>query len=157
MSKPEVIQRRAPLTQAQAAHKAETLDDKKKRIAQILSVGRTAEMLRVKHQDPNKRYAYIRDRDVDIDQYRSLGYELELNQPQGGGHATGDSRIKVGDVVLMSIGREEYNLIEEVKDEMVKRRHEVNPGQRDYMQQAQAAADRGEAAPPIDFTKGGQR
>ncbi len=156
MSKPEIIQRRAPLTQAQAQRKAETLDDKKKRIAQILATGRTAEMLRVKHQDPNKRYAYIRDRDVDIDRYRSLGYEMETGQPQGGGHATGDSRKKVGDVVLMSIGREEYNLIEEVKDEMVKRRHDSKIATRDYMQQAEKASARGDAAPPIDFTEGGR-
>lgn len=158
MAKPETIERRQrkPLTAQQAKEKANELAKKKARIAQILSTGLTAQMLRIKHKDPSKRYCYIRNRDVDIERYQALGYVLDTDQPKKENvHKTGDDRKVVGDTVLMSIGREDFELIEEVKSEMVERRHASNPAQVEYMKQAEKAAARGEAAPPLDLTKEG--
>lgn len=155
MAKPTTIERRQGISPRQAKEKADALKKKKAKIAQILSTGLTAQMLRIKHNDPSKRYVYVRNRNVDIERFSSLGYELDLDQPKDSEHKTGDSRKVVGDTVLMSIGREDYELIEEVKAEMVERRHADNPAQVEYMKQAEKAAARGEAAPPVDLTKEG--
>lgn len=153
MSKGQTVDRRAPLSQAEAKEKAEKLESEKARIAQILSSGLTFDMLRIEEKDPKKRYCYVRERDVDIAKYRALGYELETDQPAGE-HKTGDNRKRVGDVVLMSIDRDRYDLIQEVRREQVMRRRRVPI--EEYKKRAAQAAAREEAAPPIDLTEEGE-
>lgn len=149
MSKGENVKVSRPGTTPKAAiMKAQELSEEKAKIAQILSSGLTADMLKVPSPDPDKRYAYVRERDVDIAKYRSLGYELVTDQPAGE-HDAGDSRRRVGDVVLMSIDRGRHALIEEVREEQVERRKNV--GIEEYKRRAAKAAAMGDAAPPIDL------
>jgi len=151
MSKSETIEVRRPGTTTKAAlKKAEELSEEKARIAQILSSGLTADMLKVPEADPSKRYAYIRERDVDIAKYSSLGYELVTDQPAGE-HDAGDGRRRVGDVVLMSIDRSRHELIEQVRLEQAERRKNVPIDE--YKRRAAAGAMKGEAAPPLDLTE----
>lgn len=151
MSKGQEVDVRRPGTTTKAAlKKAEELSVEKAHIAQILSSGLTADMLRVPDPDKSKRYAYVRERDVDIAKYQSLGYSLVTDQPAGE-HDAGDGRRRVGDVVLMSVDRGRHELIEQVRLEQAERRKNVPIDE--YKRRAAQAAAQGEAAPPIDLTE----
>lgn len=91
------------------------------RIAQVLSMGLVSDMIRIKDGDPDKRYVWVRDREIDLEKFKLLGYELESKEGVGV-HSTGDTRRKIGDVVLMSIPRDRYNMIERVEQEMKARK-----------------------------------
>ena len=152
MSKGEKVEvRRSGISPAKAKAKAEGLEEEKARIAQILSSGLTFDMLKVPNPDPSKRYAHIRERDVDIAKYRALGYELVTDQPAGE-HDAGDGRRRIGDVVLMSIDQSRYDLIQEVRQEQVERRKNVPI--KEYKRRAAAMAAKGQAAPPLDLMEG---
>lgn len=131
----------------QALAKAAELEERA-RIAEILSMGLVTDMIRVKEPDPKKRYAWVRENDADIQKFQALGYSIETEEGKGE-HATGDNRRRVGDVVLMSVPRERYELIESVRSEQ-KRKRLTSPV-KEYKERAAAAAARGEAAPPVDF------
>ena len=64
-------------------------------------------------------------------------------------HGAGDNRKRVGDVVLMSIPRERYDLIQSVREERRKKRQRSPI--KEYKRRAAAAAAKGEAAPPLDL------
>lgn len=139
---------RKDMTPKQAQAKAAELDSEKARIAEILSMGLVTDMIRVKDAKPDRRYAWIRENEGDIQKFQLLGYEIETEAGEGE-HQTGDDRRRVGDVILMSCDRERYELIEEVRSEQ-KRKRLTSPV-KEYKERAEAAARRGEAAPPVDF------
>lgn len=139
---------REDMTPKQAQAKAAELDKEKARIAEILSMGLVTDMIRVKDAKPDRRYAWIRENEGDIQKFQLLGYEIETAAGKGE-HQTGDDRRRVGDVILMSCNRERYELIEEVRSEQKKKR--LNSPVKEYKERAEAAARRGEAAPPVDF------
>lgn len=139
------------LTPKQALAKAAELEKEKARIAEVLSRGIVTDMIRVKDADPERRYAWVRENDGDIAKFEMLGYRMETEAGEGE-HATGDDRRRVGDVVLMSTSRQQYELIEEVRSEQ-KRKRLASPV-KEYKERAAAAAAIGEAAPPVDFMEG---
>ena len=124
-------------------------DEERARIAQILEMGLVTDMIAVKDKDPIKRYVWVRERDTDISKFSLLGYELEAVGEDEQVHGAGDNRKRVGDVVLMSIPRERYNLIQSVRED--RRRKRQNSPIKEYKKRATEAAARGEAAMPLDL------
>lgn len=124
-------------------------DEERARIAQILEMGLVTDMIAVKDKDPNKRYVWVRERDTDISKFSLLGYELEVVGEEEKVHGAGDNRKRVGDVVLMSIPRTRYDLIQSVREERRKKRQRSPI--KEYKKRAAEAAARGEAAPPLDL------
>lgn len=120
-------------------------EDERARIAQILEMGLVTDMISVDNADPERRYVWVRERDVDIKKYGLLGYRVETDVGETT-HGTGDDRRRVGDVVLMSVDRDRYELIQSVQQERKDRRYK-NPV-KEYMNRAKAAASRGQAATP---------
>lgn len=107
---------------------------KKVRLAQVLSRGMVSDRLVVKNPDPKKHYEWARNTETDIDRYRSLGFEVEMEKGSGL-HGTGDGRRIVGDAILMSCSKENFEILEELKAE----RHVVRRGlnaKKDYVQRS---------------------
>jgi len=125
-------------------------EDERARIAQILEMGLVTDMISVDDGEPDRRYVWVRERDVDIKKYNLLGYRVETDVGDTV-HGTGDNRRRVGDVVLMSCGRERYELIQSVQQERKDRRYK-NPV-KEYMSRAKAASARGQAATPWQPTE----
>jgi hypothetical protein len=144
--KTETVER-TDKTAEEALHMAD--DDEKARIAQILSMGLVSDMIAIKDGSPDRRYVWVRERDIDIEKFKLLGYGLELEVGEGE-HDTGDSVKRTGDCVLMSVDKDRYALIEGVKAEQRARRAESPI--RDYKNQAQRGVDQGTAVSPLDFT-----
>ena len=140
--------RRVDKTPKQAEILAKNLQAEKARIAEVLGRGLVTDMIEVTDGDPSRRYAWIRERDLDIKKYEALGYRVETEAGKGA-HGTGDSRRRVGDVILMSCDRDRYDLIEEVRREQRKKR--LSSPVEEYKRRASAAAARGEAAEPLDL------
>lgn len=88
------------------------LAEKRARIAQVLHRGIINSRLEIKDPDPSKHYEFVRNRDEDIERSLALGFEVEKDQGKGL-HDKGDSRHVIGDVILMSISKEDFAVIED--------------------------------------------
>ncbi|MFC1750610.1 hypothetical protein ACFL2V_17595 [Pseudomonadota bacterium] len=110
-------------------------------------MGLVTDAIRVEDGDPNRRYAYVRELDIDIKKFEALGYRIETQEGEGL-HGTGDNRRRVGDVILMSTDRARYDLIQEVKAERVAQR--MDSPVRDYKKRA-AQGVRADAAVEADL------
>ena len=124
------------LTPEQAKERA----SKKAKLAQVLDRGMVSARIAVKNPDPSKHYEWPRNTDVDIDRWKSLGFELEQDkktsiEEKAGLHGQGDSRIVVGDAVLMSTSKENYEILEELKAERKARRAKMD-AKKDYVRMA---------------------
>lgn len=117
--------------------------ERKKKIAQLLTRGvvndrMDAAGLLGKKYEATRRYEWVRETDTDVDRAMSLGFRLEKRPEDWDGeglHGAGDNRIRLGDTILMSISRDDYSLIEEVKDEQKRARLEA--AKREYVLKAQ--------------------
>lgn len=122
---------------------------RKQQVAQVLTRGHLNSKMQavIDSLPPDKRGVFVREREDDIIRYRNLGYEIEMDLDVPGLHGTGDGRVRIGDVILMTTTRENHELIQEVKTERAfdKRMTERNR----YMEMAQSEA----AAPPFDESK----
>jgi len=125
------------LTPEQAKERA----SKKAKLAQVLDRGMVSARIAVKNPDPNKHYEWPRNTETDIDRWKALGFELEHDKKASAGnvklglHGQGDSRIVVGDAVLMSTSRENYEILEELKEERKERRRRID-AKKDYIRMA---------------------
>jgi hypothetical protein len=144
----KVQQKRADVSPKAAQSRAASLQEEKARIAEVLGRGLVSDMIEIKDGDPSRRYAWIRERDLDIKKFEALGYRIETDAGEGA-HGTGDNRRRVGDVILMSCSRDRYDLIEEVRREQ--RRKRIDSPIKEYKARAAAAAARDQAAPPLDL------
>ena len=116
--------------------KAKERASKKAKLAQVLDRGMVSARIAVKNPDPNKHYEWPRNTETDIDRWKSLGFELEQDKKVAAKlHGQGDSRIVVGDAVLMSTSRENYEILEELKAERRRRRAKMD-AKRDYVRMA---------------------
>lgn len=122
---------------------------KKARVSQVLSRGVLSEKLQniLDQNTPDDRAGkYILDREEEIVRYQNLGYTFEyaegVKQQRG---MTGDGRIRVGDLVLMTISREDLEILREVRSETVKAR--LGAAKKEYAAHAMAEAERGGAVP----------
>ncbi len=116
--------------------KAKERAERKAKLAQVLDRGMVSARIAVKDPDPNKHYEWPRNTDVDIDRWKSLGFELEQDKKVSKGlHGQGDSRIVVGDAVLMSTSRENFEILEELKAERKAKRARMD-AKKDYVRMA---------------------
>jgi hypothetical protein len=135
-------------TPAKAERTAEEIAAYKAKVAQVLSQGVVGHQLQMFDAEDDRRYAYIRETDADINRYKALGYRVETEMEEGM-HGTGDGKRRIGDTILMSIPKDDYAIIEEFKREQNKKK--MSSPIKEYKERAAAAAARGMAAPPIDL------
>lgn len=117
-------------TVAEAMTKAQ----RKTKLAQVLDRGMVSDRLVVKDADPSKHYEWCRDTEIDIDRWRSLNFEVELERGEGL-HGQGDNRRVVGDAVLMSCSKENFEILEELKAERKERKRRMN-AKKEYLMKA---------------------
>lgn len=144
------LDKREDLTPEEAAIRAEELQNEKARIAQVLAQGLVTDMIRVEDGDPNRRYIYVRERDVDVQKYEALGYRVETEAGEGK-HGTASNKRRVGDVILMSVPKDRHDLIEQVRAERVKTR--LNSPVREYKDKSAAGVKSGSAVEALDLMK----
>lgn len=108
---------------------------KKAALAQVLDRGLVNARLKVKDGARDRYYAYVRDNPQDLDRVKALGFVLEETAGEGL-HGTGDNRRKIGDVVLVSTSMENYEIIEEVKAERRRKRHEAGDPKKEYLRRS---------------------
>ena len=114
-------------TVAEAMTKAQ----RKTKLVQVLDRGMVSDRLVVRDPDPDKHYEWCRDTEIDIDRWKSLGFEVEMDKGEGL-HGKGDGRKVVGDAILMSCPRENFEVLGELKDERKERRRRMN-AKREYV------------------------
>lgn len=139
---------REDMTPVEAEKKAETIEEKKARIAQVLSQGVVGHALQNFAETQGMWYAFVRENDTDISRFTQLGYRVATDVGKGM-HGTGDGKYRIGDVILMEISLEDHMLIEEVKVERNKRK--MDSPIKEYKERALAASQARGAAPPIDL------
>lgn len=118
---------------------------RKEKVAQLLSRGIINTRLDPRKHlgdayDPDRVYEWIRENDADIDRAKTLGFrvetrpEEEVEEEVEGSPTPDQSKIRYGDVILMSIDRDRYELIEEVKEE--KKAAKQDLGKQEYLRRA---------------------
>ena len=113
----------------------ESRDERKARIVQVLSRGFINDRLAVNDLKPGWRVVWVRNNPDDIARYQTLGYKVETEMGTKYHQKAGESRI-VGDVILMSIPLEDYEIIEEAMTEQKLAR--LDKGKRDFVKEASA-------------------
>lgn len=126
-----------------SGEEAQTRAERKAKIAQLLHRGLVNARLEVKDGDPNKYYCWVREHDPDIERMAALGFEIETEAGKVT-HGAGDNRRRLGDVILMSTSRENYEIIQEVRAEQKARKSQL--GKREYLRRVAS----GGAAPALD-------
>lgn len=122
-----------------SAAEAEVRAQKKAKLAQVLSRGAVSDRLAVKDADPNRHYEWCRNTTTDIDRWKALGFRVEQEKGRDSKlHGTGDGRILVGDAVLMSTSKENFELLDEVKGERKEKRARMN-AKREYVDRMRRA------------------
>jgi len=91
----------------------------KAELAQVLDRGLTVERLSVGHLLPPDRVGiFVRDRQASISRYRALGFRVEKLPPEViadvNAHDSADGTYRVGDVILMSAPKAQYDAIQEL-------------------------------------------
>lgn len=115
---------------------AESRASKKARLAQILQRGFVNDKLVVEGADPNRYYCWVRDDEQEIMRCKALGFVLESEKGKGL-HGTGDNTRRIGDVILMSTPRDNYELIQEIRMEQKSRRSTL--GKKEFLRRAKAS------------------
>ena len=119
------------LTPEEAEAKAKELAEKKARIVQVLSRGVLNDRLaQSQNLDSSQVGLWVRETREDVDRIRALGGELVTGGDVEGLHGAGDGRKRVGDLVLMSMPRDDYELIQLVRAE--RRAARLNRGKKEY-------------------------
>lgn len=146
LGKAELQQSQAEeMSAEQAAKKAKELAEKKARIVQVLSRGMLQEKLSAADDLGDDSVGlWVRETQEDVDRLSALGATLVTEESVDGLHGAGDGRKRVGDLVLMKIPKEEYELIQEVRAEQ--RLARLARGRKEYLEQFGT----GKGAPVID-------
>ena len=109
-----------------SAEVVEGLAARKARIAQMLTRGTMNDRLADIDCPPDRRPVWVRETREDIAYYKGLGYRVETEFGRNFvDHDRGDNVARTGDCILMSIKREDYELIEEVEAELKKQRRDA--------------------------------
>jgi len=117
---------------------------KKARIAQILVRGIINDKLQAIYDDSvPEEYSgkFVRDTEEDVVRYENLGYGFVYRDGAKGLHGVADNRIRVGDLVLMTIRKEDRELLEEVRLDRIK--YKLGEGKREYARRAEGTEDSG--------------
>lgn len=127
----------------------ESREQKRARIAQVLARGVLNDKLQaVYDRFVPKGYVgkYVLDNDDEIIRYSNLGFEFVYVDPMPeGNNVTPDGRVRVGDVVLMTITQDNREILREVKQHKMK--ENLGLGRKEYQTAAEAEAARGGAVP----------
>lgn len=126
-----------PGVEPTAADAVRIRQEKKARIAQVLSKGILGEKLKSIQQactPDGYRSKFVRDKFEDIIRYQNLFFGFTYREGAGDGmggvHATADGRIRVGDLVLMTIRIEDHEILQEVRTERTK--NKLTQARREY-------------------------
>lgn len=114
------------------------------RMTQVLDRGILNDRLQriVESATPKGRVGtYVRNTPDDIIRHQNLGYTFEVTESARGLHATGDGHVVVGDVVVMTISKEDFEILTEVKLRRIRRN--IGEGRREYMSTASAKSPEG--------------
>lgn len=117
-------------------------EEKIARITQVLSKGILNEKLSsILERSVPAGYVgkFVRDTEEDIIRYQNLGYTFEVTPEARGLHGTGDGRVRVGDLVLMTISREDRNILSIARRREVQRK--LSAGRKEYTRPAERAAE----------------
>lgn len=121
---------------------------KKARLTQVLSRGIINEKLEtiMAGAVPEGRVGkYVRDSEEDIVRYQNLGFSFQYKDNATGLHGSADNRIRVGDLVLMTIDKEDSSILKEIRHERVKQNMEY--GRKAFMEAALREAESGGPVP----------
>ena len=126
---------------------------KKARLAQVMTRGITNEKLKLaydKYVPDGFGGKFVRDSEGDIIRYTNLGFGFEYKEEieATGVHGRADGRCAIGDVVLMTITKEDLALLKEVKKEKMLRN--IGAGKDEYKRRSEKHADEGGPS-PIDL------
>lgn len=88
------------------------------------------------------RGKFVRDDRGSITRYQNFGYDFNYREEALGMHGTGDSRIRVGDVVLMTITERRYQILQEVRRRQIDKK--LGAGRREYKRLEAQAKERGQ-------------
>ena len=120
---------------------------RKAELAHVLTRG----VLNVKLQEvldtytPSDRVGkFVRDVDESLIRYKNLGYDFIYSKAKLITPSV-DGRIRVGDVVLMTVSREDREILREVRSETTRRR--LIQGKEEFLSNAQKEAEKGGAVP----------
>jgi len=134
----DAIADRADVSPKEAMERAK----KKAKIAQLLKRGPVNDLLVVRDLPADRRAVYARKNEQDIMKYENLGYRVETvygkTEKEGEDHAADSTRV-LGDVILMTTDRENYDLILEVKAEQLEGKLDV--AKREYLTNAKTNPD----------------
>lgn len=124
-----------------------TREEKKARLTQVLSRGILNQKLQNLYDAcvPEGRAGkYILDSDDEKIRYSNLGFTFEYSK-EAKEHVGPDGKVRIGDVVLMTISLEDREILKEVK--MDRTKENLGLGRREYNEKAQEAAVGG----PVPF------
>ncbi len=107
---------------------------KKARLVQVMDKG----FLQTRLAEANKIAdgwvgLWVRDTNEDVARMDALGAELVTDDKIGGLHGAGDGRKRVGDLILMRMPQDDYELIQEVRSEQ--RLARLARGRKEYVNQ----------------------
>ena len=111
-------------------------ETKKARIAQIMSGGILNERMQsiVDAATPDGfKSKFVMDSKDFIIRYSNLGFGWTYKEGSSGLHDTSDGRIRVGDLVLMTIAEEDHSILDEVRTDKVKKK--LSAGRDEYHSQ----------------------
>ena len=126
-------------------------EGKKARIAQIMSRGILNDRLQSVYNaavPDDRRGKFIRDDPGDIVRYSNLGFTFDYVEGATGMHGTPDDRIRVGDVVLMTISLEDRAILHEVRLDGIKKK--LGASRIEYEGLVASALERGQGVPGFD-------
>lgn len=112
------------------------------KITQVLSRGLLNDKLEgiLKNATPAGRVGkFVRDRPEDIMRYENLGYTFDVKPGATGLHGTGDTRVRVGDVVLMTISVDDFELLREINARTV--RQKLGVARKEYHNLTESRSD----------------
>lgn len=115
-------------------------ETKKARIAQIMSGGILNERMQsiVDAATPDGyKSKFVMDSKDFIIRYSNLGFGWTYKEGSSGLHDTSDGRIRVGDLVLMTVSDEDYSILDEIRTEKVKEK--LSAGRDEYHRRTQEA------------------
>ena len=137
------VQEPAVLAPEPTPEEAEEIRKKRKaRFAQVLTRGLLNERLRVVVEDgtpDGRKGKLVLDAQDKILQYENLGYEFNYREGATGLNATSDGRIRVGDLVLMTVSDDDYSILDEVRSDKVKEK--LSAGREEYKRQVREAGE----------------
>jgi hypothetical protein len=114
------------------------------RIAQVLDRGvlndKLQEILR-SCVPKGRRGKFVRDSEGDVMRYQNLNYTFDVVKGATGLHATGDNRVRVGDLVLMTISEEDYSILEEIRRRTIRKK--IGIGKQEYINLASRNSEGG--------------